>query len=263
VVGLDVVMQLPCFDVSGHVQPIDGPTSLACTKSYSLSRLLPASAHINVASVEHQLDGDVASHASLLTKKKSTSSLLTSVKPDATGLSKSHQHDDILAADCATASAFDGVCYHPCHTLAYLLDAIHWSMLLMIDDAVRRWPLQLDAPAFRRLLSSLESPTQPADDGHSALSDWWSHMLMTGDVPCIDFESVVPQQFPLQLAMTQLRQHTFQQIAQRLQMDAGHQKAQFSDWMSVSTARLADIPDHRWYVVDRSLVLCPPAFCVC
>lgn len=213
---------MTCFDLVGHLHSLsDSSSPIVCTKSYSLNSIL-------LSPIE-SIEPDPSSHPSVLTaKKRSSSSLIRD-----SSISKAHPLDSTcIGTDCISISSnsSDAVCYHPCHTLSYLIDSSHLSLLLMLDDGARRWPLQLDTHAFRRLVFEFGSTSNTSSN---SFSDWWCHLLISGDVPYIDFDPIVPYQHALVSALRQHRKQSFQQIAQKLQMDEIHQKSQLADWMSV------------------------------
>ena len=209
-----------------------------CDISYSLDYLAPPMSdeeQPNPPIPSNLIGGDIVN--------KRTSSLLSHVaRADTNSLAKSsHEFGDSIADDCAISPHANCICYHPSHSFSYLLDSIHWSTLLLVDDAVRRWPLQVNTHAFRAILRTVDSGTASQTDqlGSSTLNSWWKHFLHTGEVPLIQFEPTdMRQQFYLQDALKQLRKHTIDDITRRFHMDEKHRNQQIPDWMSVGVTKL-------------------------
>jgi len=214
------------------VQPQSAIDSIICT---TLSSLTPLLLHFEVPSDGHappppppqpdllpQSNGDAngtsttsagPSTPSLL--KRRSSSLLapgaTSKTPASHAHSTAVSHEEaFVAADCATADSVATVCVHPSHVFASLLDAVHWSAELCLDDgAGARWPLQVDAHVFRRLIGISQD----------SLRDSWLALLRSGDVLFSSATPLSPADSILLSALAQLRRHTFAGIIEQFSMD--------------------------------------------
>ena len=250
-------LQVLSCPVSGQLQPLTTPAATCGSSSYSLTSLLlpppPPTKAVdasmdeekeNILTAVQTTDTSVSASPALL--KKKVGSLLTMSTVHKPAVANSHpivSNSDapIIANDCLEAKS--GICYHPAHTLAYLLDAAHLSVQICVDDGSGgRWPLQLNATAFRRIVTLADCSDIGVDDasgGDGSLShplrDSWLEMLRTGDVPLLSASPLTDAEEVVSAVLSQMRRYVFQHITQMLEMDEPHQGKHVADFMSVNT----------------------------
>lgn len=240
-VFLDLFRQLLVCPVQGHVQPLASADSMCASTLCRLTSLLLRFAvdqqGAQPSDQQPSANGNGEGQASAAPAGPSTPSLLKKRVPSllagsglktaaAHGHASAHAGEDApIAADCVSAGA-DAICVHQSHTLPLLLDAVHWTMELCMDDgAGARWPLQLDSHAFRRLLQEAGAM--------EVLRDSWLALLQSGEIFFPATATPTPGESIVLNVLAQLRRHTFQQIIAQFAMDEARQVQSLPEFMSV------------------------------